>query len=134
MSDLNTNTISTTAELGKSISAGSGPRFGRRARLKLSNTAFRIACIASAVFVCLVLVGILALMLRTGILTFWYVSLKEFFFSTNWDPENNHFGALSFIFGTVALTALALIISIPFSIIIAVFLAEIRQYHDFFHP
>jgi phosphate transport system permease protein len=125
MLDLNASGQSaTTAELGRSISAGSGPKFGRRARLRMSNALFKFLCIASAVFVCLVLVCILILMLRTGILTFWHVPVKEFFLSANWDPENEHYGALVFIFGTVALTALALVIAIPFSIIIAVFLAE----------
>ncbi|RUS48698.1 phosphate ABC transporter permease subunit PstC [Cohnella sp. AR92] len=125
MIEMNSTVQSASAELGKSIMTGSGPSFDRRARLRWTNSAFRIACIAAAVFVCLVLFGILFLMFRTGILTFQEVSFKEFFFSTDWDPENGHYGALLFIFGTVALTALTLVISVPFSVLIAIFLAEV---------
>lgn len=125
MIDLNSSTKSTaTAELGQSIGKASGAKFDRKARLRWSNKLFRMVCIGSALFVCLVLLCILVLMLRTGILTFSHVSLAEFFFSTNWDPENEHYGALTFILGTLALTSLTMLISIPLSVIIAVFLAE----------
>ena len=114
-----------SADLGQSIRSDSGLSFDRKTRLRWSNKAFRIACIASAVFVCLVLASILFLMFRTGILTFRDVSLREFFFSTVWDPENDSYGALLFIFGTVALTALTLMISVPISVVVAIFLAEL---------
>lgn len=113
------------AELGQSIRSGSGPSFDRKSRLRWSNSAFRIACISSAVFVCLILASILFLMFRTGVLTFREVSFREFFFSAEWDPENGQYGALLFIFGTLALTALTLVISVPFSVLVAIFLAEL---------
>ncbi|GIO15078.1 phosphate transport system permease protein [Cohnella xylanilytica] len=126
MLDLNASAqAAAPAELGQSIRGGSGPAFDRKARLRWSNSIFRVACIASAVFVCLVLLCILFLMFRTGVLTFQNVSFREFFFSADWDPENDRYGALIFIFGTVALTLLTLVISVPFSVVIAVFLAEV---------
>ncbi|MGG3283332.1 phosphate ABC transporter permease subunit PstC [Paenibacillus solani] len=112
------------SELGQSFAKVSGAKFDRKMRLRWSNKLFRIVCIGSALFVCLVLLCILVLMLRTGILTFSNVSLAEFFFSTNWDPENEHYGALTFILGTLALTSLTMLISIPISVVVAVFLAE----------
>lgn len=127
MIDLNPSTNSPAhSELGTSIgkAPGSGKWFDRKARLRWSNKIFRMVCIASASFVCLVLLCILILMLRTGVLTFTDVSLSEFFFSTNWDPENEHYGALTFILGTLALTGLTMLMAIPISVIIAVFLAE----------
>ncbi|QOS80597.1 phosphate ABC transporter permease subunit PstC [Paenibacillus sp. JNUCC31] len=127
MIDLNPSTNSPApSELGPSIgkAPGSGTRFDRKARLRWSNKLFRLVCIGSASFVCLVLLCILVLMLRTGVLTFGDVSLSEFFFSTNWDPENEHYGALIFILGTLALTGLTMLFAIPISVIIAVFLAE----------
>jgi len=125
MIEMNQTVQTASAELGNSIRTGSGKSFDRRARLRWANSAFRIACIAAAAFVCLVLFGILFLMFRTGVLTFQEVSFAEFFFSADWDPENGKYGALLFIFGTVALTALTLLISVPFSVLIAVFLAEV---------
>lgn len=125
MIEMNPSTNSSAAsDLGKRIGTASGSKFDRKARLRWSNSLFRMLCISSALFVCLVLLCILVLMLRTGVLTFSQVSLKEFFFSTNWDPENEHYGALTFILGTLALTSLTMLISIPISVIIAVFLAE----------
>ncbi|WP_397338725.1 phosphate ABC transporter permease subunit PstC [Paenibacillus amylolyticus] len=113
-------------ELGSGVgkAPGSGTRFDRKARLRWSNKLFRVICISSALLVCLILLSILILMLRTGVLTFADVSLKEFFFSTNWDPENEHYGALTFILGTLALTGLTMLFAIPISVIVAVFLAE----------
>ncbi|GAS83427.1 phosphate ABC transporter permease subunit PstC [Paenibacillus amylolyticus] len=127
MIDLNPSTNSPTpSELGTSLgkAADSATRFNRKARLRWSNNLFRMVCIGSTIFVCLILLCILILMLRTGVLTFADVSLREFFFSTNWDPENEHYGALTFILGTLALTGLTMLFAIPISVIIAVFLAE----------
>ncbi|TVX98027.1 phosphate ABC transporter permease subunit PstC [Cohnella terricola] len=113
------------SDLGVSIKAGSGKTFDRKNRLLFYNRFFRIACIASAVFVCLILFGILFFMFRTGILTFRDVSPLTFFFSTEWSPEEESYGAFVFIFGTFALTFLTLLISVPLSVVIAVFLSEV---------
>ncbi|QJD83935.1 phosphate ABC transporter permease subunit PstC [Cohnella herbarum] len=112
-------------ELGGSIKAGSGKLFDRKNRLLFYNRTFKIICIASAIFVCLVLFSILFFMFRTGVLTFRDVSPLTFFFSSDWSPENESYGAFVFIFGTFALTLLTLLISVPLSVVIAVFLAEI---------
>ncbi len=48
-----------------------------------------------------------------------------FIFSSNWDPVKEEFGALPFIYGTVVSSLLALLISLPISIGVAVFLSEI---------
>ncbi|MFC4305445.1 phosphate ABC transporter permease subunit PstC [Cohnella boryungensis] len=113
------------ADLGGSIKAGSGKAFDRKNRLLIYNRLFKVACIASAVFVCLILFGILFFMFQTGVLTFREVSPAAFFFSTDWSPENESYGAFVFIFGTFALTLLTLIISVPLSVLIAVFLSEV---------
>ncbi|MFB9330137.1 phosphate ABC transporter permease subunit PstC [Paenibacillus aurantiacus] len=112
-------------ELGTSLKTNSGSTFGRRARLAFYNRTFKTICVVCAVFVCIILFSILFLMGRTGILTFQYVSPLEFFFSTEWVPENEQYGAFVFIFGTFALTALTMLIAMPLSILIAVFLAEV---------
>ncbi|WP_219838982.1 phosphate ABC transporter permease subunit PstC [Paenibacillus sp. R14(2021)] len=111
-------------ELGRSLEASSGKIFSRKARLSFYNRTFKIICIASAVFVCLILFSILFLMGRTGVLTFETVSVKDFFLSTDWVPENEQYGAFVFIFGTFALTLLTMVISVPLSVLIAVFLSE----------
>ena len=111
-------------DLGTSIKSGTGGRFDRKNRLYFYNRMFKIICISSAIFVCLILFSILFFMFRTGVLTFETVPFTKFFFSTDWSPENDSYGAFVFIFGTFALTALTLLFSVPLSLIVAVFLSE----------
>jgi phosphate transport system permease protein len=48
----------------------------------------------------------------------------NFFINTNWDPVTGDFGALPFIMGTLFTSLIALAISIPFALAIALFLGE----------
>ena len=56
------------------------------------------------------------------------LSIRQFGFgfltSTRWDPIKGEFGALPFIYGTLASSLIALLISVPFSLGIAIFLVE----------
>jgi phosphate transport system permease protein len=49
----------------------------------------------------------------------------HFLYTTTWDPVAEQFGALPFIYGTVATSALALLIAVPFGVGAAIFLAEL---------
>ena len=49
----------------------------------------------------------------------------HFFRSSNWDPVNGDFGALPFIFGTLVSSLLALLIAVPLSLAVAIFVLEI---------
>ncbi len=55
-------------------------------------------------------------------------TIKEFGFSfltgTDWQPASNVFGAVPFIYGTIVSSLIALIISVPISLGIAVYLVE----------
>jgi phosphate transport system permease protein len=63
-----------------------------------------------------------------GLATHSELSLRQFGFgflrSSTWDPVNGQFGALAFIYGTVASSLIALLISVPLSLGIAIFLVE----------
>lgn len=48
-----------------------------------------------------------------------------FLFSTEWDPVKSDFGALPFIYGTIATSVLALILAVPIGVGVAIFLAEL---------
>jgi phosphate transport system permease protein len=48
-----------------------------------------------------------------------------FLFSSEWDPVNEKFGALPFIFGTLVSSLIALIIAVPLSIATAIFITEL---------
>ncbi len=47
-----------------------------------------------------------------------------FLISTDWDPVNDRFGALPFIYGTIVSSALALLIAVPLSLGVALCLSE----------
>lgn len=49
----------------------------------------------------------------------------NFIFSSDWDPVKEKFGALTFIYGTVVSSLIALAISLPVSLGIAIFLSEL---------
>jgi phosphate transport system permease protein len=49
----------------------------------------------------------------------------HFLVSSEWDPVNDVYGALPFIFGTVVSSAIALLIAVPISIATAVYLTEL---------
>lgn len=48
-----------------------------------------------------------------------------FLLSQTWDPVNENFGALPFVYGTVLTSALALLISVPLGLGAAIFLSEL---------
>jgi phosphate transport system permease protein len=48
----------------------------------------------------------------------------KYLWGTTWDPVSNIYGALPFLIGTILTSFLALIISIPFSFAIAIYLGE----------
>jgi phosphate transport system permease protein len=58
---------------------------------------------------------------RLSIKTFGF----HFLVSTDWDPGNDVYGALPFIYGTLVSSLLALVIAVPLSVATAVYLTEL---------
>jgi phosphate transport system permease protein len=54
----------------------------------------------------------------------WHAFGWSFFVGHDWDPVNESFGALPFIYGTLVSSLLALVIAVPLSIGVAVFTTE----------
>jgi phosphate transport system permease protein len=52
-----------------------------------------------------------------------------FLYSNTWDPNHNIFGALPFIYGTLVTSAIALLIGLPVSLGVAIFLSEKAKGH-----
>src|SRR3984957_16562309 len=82
----------------------------------------RSLVIIGAAMVILVL-GILLTLIIESIPSIRSLGIK-YLWGTTWDPVNNIYGAAPFLLGTVLTSFLALIISIPFSFAIAVYLGE----------
>jgi phosphate transport system permease protein len=49
----------------------------------------------------------------------------HFLVTSNWDPVNDEYGALPFIFGTLVSSLIALVIAVPISVATAVYLTEL---------
>ena len=54
----------------------------------------------------------------------WHAFGFKFFTRSDWDPVNESFGALPFIYGTLVSSLVALIIAVPLSVGVAVFTTE----------
>lgn len=84
---------------------------------------FRINMKISVTAIVLLIIGILITLIY-----FSYPSINKFGFgfllSGEWDPVKTKFGILPFIVGTLATSGLALLISVPISLIITIFLGE----------
>jgi phosphate transport system permease protein len=50
-----------------------------------------------------------------------------FFTGRQWDPVNNHFGALPYIYGTLVTSAIAIVLALPVSVGLALLLNEVRS-------
>ena len=62
------------------------------------------------------------LVIRSGLS--WHAFGFKFFAGRDWDPVNEQFGALPFIYGTLVSSFLALLIAVPLAIGVAVFTTE----------
>jgi phosphate transport system permease protein len=94
-------------------------------RKYLKNYAFKTICFVSALLLGIVLLAITIFVGKTGLLVFKDVPVTEFFFSKTWEPYEDKFGAAIFIIGTLSLTGLTMLFSVPISLAFAIFIAEI---------
>ncbi|WP_296256370.1 MULTISPECIES: phosphate ABC transporter permease subunit PstC [unclassified Pseudomonas] len=96
----------------------------RAARDHRHDAWFRRAMLGAAMLVLLLLAGIAGSTLWGGALAFKTFGF-EFLTSTEWDAVTGHFGALVPIYGTLVTSFLALLIAVPVSFGIAIFLTEV---------
>src|SRR5690242_16249911 len=62
------------------------------------------------------MLGLIVYELLSGSKLSWHTFGFRFFAASDWDPVNEHFGALPFIFGTLVSSILALIIAVPLAV------------------
>jgi len=98
----------------------------RHALMPTGNTGdaiFRLLLLGAASLVFLVVVAMIVALAYES-----RVSISQFGFGflsgTNWDPVRGEFGALAFVYGTVVSSLIALLIAVPLSLGIAIFLVE----------
>ena len=87
------------------------------------DTVFRGLMLLVALFVVAIVIAMVIALASDSML-----SIRQFGFgfltSSQWNPVKGEYGALPFIYGTVVSSLIALLISVPFSLGIAVFLVE----------
>jgi phosphate transport system permease protein len=115
--------------MGSAVNPGT---LGQRLRVvpRRSSAPSRIADVTfkTLVWLCaacvLAIVGFILMQLIQGS----WLSLRQFgwkfFTGSDWDPVNGNFGAVPFIYGTLVSSLVALIIAVPLSLGVAVFITE----------
>jgi phosphate transport system permease protein len=86
-----------------------------------SFAALMLLCACSIFAIVLFIVFILVLRSKLSLVQFGF----KFFTRQAWDPVSGDFGALSFIYGTLATSFLALLMAVPLALGVAIFLTEL---------
>lgn len=89
-----------------------------------ADRVFRYVLLATVVFVLLALASA-ALSMLWGGREALQAQGWSFFFSAEWNPVENRYGALAPIYGTIVTAVIAMIIAVPISFGIALFLTEV---------
>ncbi|MBZ2437085.1 phosphate ABC transporter permease subunit PstC [Xanthomonas perforans] len=97
---------------------------GRDLRDARADRLFKLALAATVVFVLLAL-GSAALSMLWGGRHALQMQGLSFFYSADWNPVENKYGALAPIYGTLVTAVIAMLIAVPVSFGIAFFLTEV---------
>ena len=89
----------------------------------VSESAFRRILYFSAICMVILLISIFITLLMDSLTAIRTLGFK-FLYGKTWDPVSSEFGAIPFLVGTILTSFLALLISIPFSLSISIFLGE----------
>ncbi len=96
-------------------------------RFMVAETTFRTATLSAAVLVLILLCGVI-LSLFIGSLPAFRTFGIGFLTTQSWNPVTEKFGAIAPIYGTVVTSLIAMVIGIPVSFGIAIFLTELCPY------
>ena len=113
--------MSTAAQTDPAAPAGSaGPLAHRR---PLGDHLFQILAAAAGVLV-LVILALIAISTSQQASS-WFSTEGWKIFTVDWNPATNNFGAMSYVYGTVITAAIAIILSVPVSVGLALLLTEV---------
>lgn len=111
-------------EQRRTAKAGSRPvSLLREEDSRVADGIFRTLMLGCGVSV-LVLAGLIVYELITSGKLAWHAFGWRFFLGRDWDPANDQYGALPFIYGTLVSSLLALVIAVPLAVGVAVFITE----------
>lgn len=95
-----------------------------RPRHLQADAIFKGLTVIGAIIVPVIMAGIVWELL-TGSLPALQKFGVRFFFTEAWNPVTQNFGAASSIYGTIVSTAIAMMLAVPMSLVIALFLVEL---------
>jgi phosphate transport system permease protein len=113
--------VSTVAKADSAAPAESAHPLAQRR--PLGDRGFAVIALASGLLVLVILVLIAVSTSQQA--SSWFSAEGLKIFTNTWDPSNNKFGALAFIFGTAVTAVIAVIIAVPVSVGIALLLTEV---------
>ena len=113
--------MSTAAQADPAAPAGSASPLAHRR--PLGDRVFQILAAAAGVLV-LVILALIAISTSQQASS-WFSTEGWKIFTVDWNPATNSFGAMSFVYGTVITAAIAIILSVPVSVAVALLLTEV---------
>ncbi|HEY2690937.1 MAG TPA: phosphate ABC transporter permease subunit PstC [Streptosporangiaceae bacterium] len=116
--------MSTVTQADPAIPAGSAS--GLSERRPLGDRGFQILALAAGLLVLVILILIAVSTSQQA--SSWFSTEGINIFSSTWNPTNNQYGALPFIYGTAITAVIALILAVPVSVGIALLLTEVVPY------
>ncbi|HQL87906.1 MAG: Phosphate transport system permease protein PstC [Lentisphaerae bacterium ADurb.Bin082] len=90
-----------------------------------SDSFFKWLCLASAALIGILMLGFF-IQLTVSSSEIWQTYGLGFLASRDWDPVNDHYGALPSIVGTLVTTTISLIIALPLAFSAALYLVDAR--------
>lgn len=95
-------------------------------KIAMKDRIFKYLLFSCSILILLIAAGMIFSLIGGSIPTFSKFGIFKFITSSEWNPTsgNEHYGALSFIMGTILTAGLSIIICIPFSLPVALFNGE----------
>ena len=110
--------MSTAAQADPAAPAGSASPLAHRR--PLGDRVFQILAASAGVLV-LVILALIAISTSQQASS-WFSTEGWKIFTVDWNPATNNFGAMSYVYGTVITAAIAIILSVPVSVGLALLL------------
>jgi phosphate transport system permease protein len=115
--------VDPASKLRKPTAALEKIRSSRPASSKVPDAIFHLIIVLSAISVFAIVVLVVWELVTKSQLSLHQFGLK-FFYGHDWDPVNGEFGAMPFIYGTLVSSFLALLLAVPLSVGVAVYITE----------
>jgi len=118
--------------------AAGSPGFLKQSQPRYGEKAVKVLLVVASLVSVLTTIGIVIALIPPSVEFFGKVAFGEFITGTDWSPlfRPPHFGVLPLVTGTLMVTLIALVVSVPLGLGAAVYLSEYasRRVRTFFKP